>query len=224
MGKTIIKLEPSWDTLIGSELKKDYMLDLKSFLKEERIIHNIYPPIIDIFNSFNLIHVEDVSVVIVGQDPYHRPGQAHGLAFSVPKGVPTPPSLNNIFSEIESDLGIEMPAHGCLEGWARQGVLLLNTALTVREGSPGSHPQWGRFTDCALTALSNIRTNIVFLLWGAHALKKKSLIDMSKHHILTAPHPSPLSAHRGFFGCRHFSLTNRFLIEQGRNPIDWSAI
>lgn len=218
------KIEQSWKKALAEEFGADYMKELKKKLVEEMkqgIV--LYPSGKNIFNAFNLAPFDKVKVVILGQDPYHGRGQAHGLSFSVPDGVRLPPSLLNIFKEIESDLGVKMPEGGNLEGWARQGVLLLNAILTVRAGSPASHRNigWEKLTDAAIKALSEKRENIVFLLWGKFAQEKENLIDASKHLILKAPHPSPFSANSGFFGCKHFSKTNEYLLKRGQEPIDW---
>ena len=184
----------------------------------------IYPPQKDVFNAFRFTACADVKVVILGQDPYHGPRQAHGLSFSVLPGIPAPPSLVNIYKELSTDIeGFQIPPHGCLQSWAEQGVMLLNTVLTVEAGQAHSHANlgWETFTDAVIAALNRHREGVVFLLWGSHAQKKGQIIDRLRHFVLTAPHPSPLSAHRGFFGCRHFSETNRLLQEQGKNPIDW---
>ena len=184
----------------------------------------IYPPQKDVFNAFRFTAFADVKVVILGQDPYHGPRQAHGLSFSVLPGIPAPPSLVNIYKELSTDIeGFQIPPHGCLQSWAEQGVMLLNTVLTVEAGQAHSHANlgWETFTDAVIAALNRHREGVVFLLWGSHAQKKGQIIDRLRHFVLTAPHPSPLSAHRGFFGCRHFSETNRLLQEQGKNPIDW---
>jgi uracil-DNA glycosylase len=220
-----VRLEDSWKKRLGPEFSKDYMNDLRNFLLERKRAHAvIYPPGDKIFNALNSTPFERVRVVILGQDPYHGPGQAHGLCFSVPLGVPTPPSLLNIFKEIENDLGIPAPDHGYLKHWAEQGVLLLNAVLTVERGRAGAHQGkgWETFTDQVVRLLNAEGEGLVFLLWGNYALKKGSVIDRNRHLVLAAPHPSPLSANRGFFGCRHFSRTNRWLEEHGRGPIDWS--
>ena len=196
-------------------------------MKEEYATQTVYPPSGDIFNALHLTPLENVKVLILGQDPYHEPGQAMGLCFSVPQGIQVPPSLVNIITEINSDLGTSIPKTcGNLSGWAEQGVLLLNATLTVRAHQAGSHQRhgWEVFTDAAIQALSQKRNGIVFLLWGSYAIAKKSLIDTAKHFVLTAPHPSPLSAYRGFFGCRHFSQANNILVQQGLQPVDWTRI
>ena len=217
-------LEESWKQVLSYEFKKDYFVNLKQFLVEEKKKYKVFPAGKDIFNAFNFTPFGEVKVVILGQDPYHGPGQAHGLCFSVPQGIQPPPSLVNIFKEIKDDLGIATPNHGNLEQWARQGVLLLNATLTVRAHQAGSHQKrgWEQFTDAAISAVSEQREGVVFMLWGAYAQAKAQIIDKSKHHILTAPHPSPLSAHRGFLGCKHFSKTNNILVNNGMSSINWS--
>jgi uracil-DNA glycosylase len=220
-----IQLHPEWLEAIGGEFEKDYMRRLKRFLVERKQAGaTIYPPGSQIFNALNSTPLSKVKAVILGQDPYHGPGQAHGLCFSVQKGVRPPPSLVNIFKEIESDLGYRPPAHGCLQAWADRGVLLLNAVLTVEKGNAGSHQGkgWEQFTDAAVRAVNEQRDNVVFLLWGSHAQKKGAGIDRQRHLVLKAPHPSPLSAHRGFLGCRHFSKANEWLQSRGVEPIDWS--
>lgn len=216
-------LHESWQRVLGGEFEKDYMRALQEFLVEEKRTHLIYPPEPLIFNALNTTPLEKVQVVILGQDPYHGPCQAHGLCFSVLEGVAPPPSLRNIFKELSTDLNLPRPAHGNLTAWAQQGVLLLNATLTVRAGEAGAHQGkgWEIFTDAAIRAVSQELSGVVFLLWGNHAQKKGAVIDQSKHHLLAAAHPSPLSASRGFFGCRHFSKTNVLLKEQGKEPIDW---
>ncbi len=218
-----VNLGMGWQEALAKEFNKPYMQELARFLAQERQSgHPIYPPAGLVFNAFIQTPLSEVKVVIVGQDPYHGPGQAHGLAFSVPPGVPPPPSLVNIFKELVDDLQIPMPRHGCLVPWARQGVLLLNATLTVRQGEPKSHygRGWERFTDAALECVLPFKP--IFLLWGQSALDKVRHIAPSNPTILSAPHPSPLSAHRGFFKCRHFSAANRYLAQTGRAPIDWS--
>ena len=217
-------LDESWKAVLDVEFRKEYFLALKTFLLEEKQKFRIYPQGKLIFNAFDHTPFSSVKVVLLGQDPYHGPGQAHGLCFSVPDGIPKPPSLVNMFKELQSDLGIPPPPHGNLTKWADQGVLLLNATLTVRENQAGSHQNhgWETFTDAAIKQLSNLRTGLVFVLWGKYAIAKRSLIDESRHFVLTAVHPSPLSAHRGFFGCRHFSKINNLLRQQGVNEIDWS--
>lgn len=214
----------NWETLLASEKEKKYFQDILFFLEKERACGKaIYPEKLDIFNAIQSTPFSDVKVVIIGQDPYHNPNQAHGLSFSVPQGVKPPPSLVNIFKELKSDCEIVTPKNGCLESWAQQGVLLLNAVLTVEENKPQSHANigWQYFTDYIIQSLNEHPDTIVYLLWGSHAQKKASLIDTKKHVILTAPHPSPLSAHRGFLGCGHFSKANETLIKAGRTPIDW---
>lgn len=222
-----VKIDPSWYEVLRPQFEAPYFAQLKEFLVQERSQHTCYPPGGKIFAAFDRTPFDRVRVVILGQDPYHEPGQAMGLCFSVPQGVAVPPSLKNIIAEINSDLGTALPATGGdLTAWADQGVLLLNATLTVRAHQAGSHQRhgWEQFTDAAISALSARRTGIVFLLWGSYAIAKKSLIDPARHHVLTAPHPSPLSAYRGFFGCRHFSRCNAILAAQGLQPIDWTRI
>ena len=216
-------IETSWKEALEQEFSKPYFSALKQFLLEEKQRFRIFPPGQLIFNAFNHTPFHQVKVILLGQDPYHGYGQAHGLCFSVPDGVPQPPSLQNIFREIRDDLGIDPPPHGNLIRWADQGVLLLNATLTVRENQAGSHQGkgWELFTDAAITALSGKREGLIFLLWGNYAIAKRELIDLSRHFILTAPHPSPLSAARGFFGCRHFSQANTFLRQMGKEEIHW---
>ncbi len=217
-------IEESWKAVLGEEFEQAYFLNLKAFLLEEKQKCRIFPPGKLIFNAFDHTPFDKVKVVLLGQDPYHGPGQAHGLCFSVPGGIQKPPSLLNIFKELQSDLGFEPPSQGDLTKWADQGVLLLNATLTVRENQAGSHQNhgWETFTDAAIKQLSLRRSGLVFVLWGNYAMAKRSLIDTSRHFILTAVHPSPLSAHRGFFGCRHFSQINNLLRQQGVNEIDWN--
>ena len=215
-----VQLEPGWKQHLASEFQQGYMAELRQFLAAEKQAgKTIYPPGPDIFNAFNLTPFERVKVVILGQDPYHGPDQAHGLCFSVQKGVKTPPSLVNIYKEIQRDLGHAPPSHGNLVHWAEQGV------LTVEAGQAASHQKrgWETFTDQAVEHLNRHREGLVFLLWGSHAQKKGRLIDRDKHCVLTAPHPSPLSAHRGFLGCGHFSRANQYLLQQGLTPIDWAV-
>ncbi len=219
-----VKLEPSWLSRLGDQFDMDYMKALKQFLSQEKKAgKEIYPAGSLWFNAFNSAPFDKVKVVILGQDPYHGPGQAHGLCFSVREGVPFPPSLLNIFKEIETDLGISIPHHGCLQQWADQGVLLLNATLTVEKAKAGSHQNhgWEEFTDKAIKQLNDQREGLVFMLWGSYAQKKGQFIDTNKHLVLKAPHPSPLSAHRGFFGCRHFSQANAYLKQQDIEPIQW---
>jgi uracil-DNA glycosylase len=219
------QLPDSWKQVIGSEFAKPYMQSLGEFLHQEKHRQRvIYPAGKEIFNAFELTDFERVKVVILGQDPYHGPNQAHGLCFSVKPGVPTPPSLLNIFKEIDTDLGLERPTHGCLLHWARQGVLLLNAVLTVEKSKAGSHQGkgWETFTDAVIDSLNRQRQGVVFLLWGSYAQKKGRLIDSNRHYVLQSPHPSPLSAYRGFFGCHHFSRANDYLASNSQTPIDWS--
>ena len=221
------KIEPGWLEVLRPQFEAPYFADLKAFLLQERAQHVCYPQGKDIFNAFDSTPFEKVRAVILGQDPYHEPGQAHGLCFSVRQGAEVPPSLRNIIKEINSDLDARLPYdRGDLSGWAAQGVLLLNATLTVRAHQAGSHQNrgWETFTDAAIAALSQRRAGIVFLLWGSHAIAKARLIDPAKHHVLTAPHPSPLSAYRGFFGCRHFSQANALLRAEGQGEIDWTRI
>lgn len=218
-----VKIEKSWKEVLQTEFDKPYFENLVGFVKQEYASHTIFPPAGQIFNAFNTCPFNHVKVVILGQDPYHGPRQAHGLCFSVNDGIQFPPSLQNIFKEITSDLGIPMPKSGNLTRWAEQGVLLLNATLTVRASQAGSHQGrgWEEFTDAVIKIISEKAENVVFILWGSYAIKKKALIDASKHCILTAPHPSPLSSYRGFFGCKHFSQTNTYLASKGKTPIEW---
>lgn len=221
------KIEASWLEVLRPQFEAPYFAQLKNFLISERQQYTCYPAGSNIFAAFDRTPFDKVKVVILGQDPYHEPGQAQGLCFSVPYGIQVPPSLVNIIKEINSDLGVNIPTdRGNLEGWADQGVLLLNATLTVRAHQAGSHQHhgWETFTDAAISALSQQRSGIVFLLWGSFAIAKSQLIDKSKHFVLTAPHPSPLSAYRGFFGCKHFSQCNAILQQQGLTPIDWTKI
>lgn len=214
-----------WSGALGSEKQQGYFQSLWRFLLEEREQgRKIYPEQSQIFRALSLTPFESVKVVILGQDPYHGLGQAEGLAFSVPAGIAIPPSLQNIFKELQQDLGLPYPKQGSLVPWAQQGVLLLNTILTVEASKAQSHQHlgWQQFTDRLIQRLSEHRQGLIFLLWGSHAHKKRELIDQQKHHILTSPHPSPLSAHRGFFGCQHFSKTNQLLTSQGQEPINWT--
>lgn len=224
------KIEPSWKARLEGEFRQPYFSALKAFLKEEKARgETIFPPGPLIFNAFNKAPFDSVKVVILGQDPYHGPGQAHGLCFSVQRGVKPPPSLVNIYKELKADTGavpggtFAIPDHGNLEAWAGQGVLLLNASLTVRASQPGSHQGkgWETFTSAAVKALNDSREGLVFLLWGRPAQEKGSIIDPERHHVLKAAHPSPFSADRGFFGCRHFSRANELLAKSGRSPIDW---
>ncbi len=218
-------IHKSWKDVLEHEFQSNYFLDLKRFLLAEKGNYQIYPPGPKIFEAFNLTPFEEVKVVILGQDPYHGDGQAHGLSFSVPPGIKQPPSLQNIFKEIHADLGLPIPKHGNLEKWAKQGVFLLNAILTVRANQPASHQNhgWETFTDAVIKTISNKKTGVVFLLWGRFAQNKVSLIDTTKHYILKAPHPSPFSAHTGFLGCKHFSKTNEILKSVGEKPIDWGV-
>ncbi len=220
-----VDLDPSWLGVMGDEFGKPYMVGLKKFLKEEKDNgYKIYPKGGDIFNAFNSTPFDNVKVVIIGQDPYHGEQQAHGLSFSVQKGIAPPPSLKNIYKELVTDIpGFKIPDHGDLTGWAKQGVLLLNASLTVRANTPGSHQKkgWEEFTDHAIKAISDKKEGIVFILWGAFAQAKAELIDQSKHFIIKSPHPSPFSADRGFFGSKPFSKTNEILVKEGEKPIDW---
>ena len=221
------KIDASWLEVLRPQFEAPYFAQLKDFLMEERQRYVCYPPGSKIFNAFDSTPFDKVKVVILGQDPYHEPGQAMGLCFSVPDGVLVPPSLVNIIKEINSDLGTAIPlTNGNLTGWAEQGVLLLNATLTVRAHQAGSHQRhgWELFTDAAIRALSERRQGLVFLLWGSYAISKAQFIDRSCHLVLTAPHPSPLSAYRGFFGCRHFSQCNAYLVQQGLPPIDWAML
>lgn len=222
----MIKLGNDWDNILADEWSKPYYRQLHDFLKSEYSKTRIYPDMYDIFNALRYTSFENTRAVIIGQDPYHGPGQAHGLCFSVKKGVPLPPSLVNIYKEITDDLGIAMPQHGDLTGWARQGVLLLNTVLTVRAGQPNSHKDkgWEIFTDRVISELDRKETPVVFLLWGANAEKKARVITNPIHKKLITVHPSPLSAYRGFFGCRHFSKANKILSESGQEPIKWDEL
>ena len=219
-------IESSWYEVLKQEFEEPYFYEIKSFLIQEKRQYIVYPPSQLIFNAFNLTPFNKVKVVILGQDPYHNIGQAHGLAFSVPNGIMPPPSLKNIFKELQSDIGMPIPTNGNLESWAREGVLLLNSCLTVRANNPASHQGigWQRFTDAAINALSEKKEHIVFLLWGNYAIAKEKLIDTRKHLVLKTVHPSPLSANRGFFGCRHFSQTNIYLSSNGISPIKWDVI
>jgi len=220
-----VRLEPSWKARIGDYLLRPQMQALADFLRAEKQAgKSIYPPGPEIFAAFEHTPFEAARVVILGQDPYHGPGQAHGLCFSVRPGVQVPPSLNNIFKEIQRDLGIDRPDHGCLTPWADRGVLLLNSVLTVEQGRAGAHQGkgWEGFTDAAIDVLNRGREGLVFLLWGAYAQRKGQLIDESRHCVLRSVHPSPLSAHRGFLGCGHFSAANHYLQSRGKQPIDWS--
>lgn len=219
-------LQNDWAEVLDDEFAKPYYKELREFLKQAYRTERVFPPMEDIYNALRVTSYADTKVVILGQDPYHGPGQAHGLSFSVRPGVQPPPSLINIFKEMEADVGCARPNHGCLLGWAEQGVLLLNTTLTVAQGRPKSHAGhgWETLTDAIIQRLSERQTPLVFILWGAHAQSKMPLIDTSRHHIIKSPHPSPLSASRGFFGSRPFSRANTYLIQDGLEPIDWCKL
>lgn len=225
-----VKLESSWQALVGAEFDKPYMRELSAFLRgEKQRGKRIYPPGAEMFAALDLTPVDQVKVVIIGQDPYHGPGQAHGLCFSVQRGTRLPPSLVNIFTEINDDLGgahLLDQQHGCLTGWAKQGVLLLNAVLSVEHSRAGSHQGkgWEQFTDAVVQRLAATRTGLVFMLWGSYAQKKGAVVNPHEHCVLTSPHPSPLSAHRGFFGCKHFSKANAYLSANGQTPIDWFQV
>ncbi|MDC8832582.1 uracil-DNA glycosylase [Alteromonas gilva] len=216
-----------WQSVLGAQKEADYFVQLMARIKAEREAGKvIYPPQADVFNALKLTPLASVKVVILGQDPYHGPDQAHGLCFSVQQGVKTPPSLVNIYKELAQDIpDFTVPSHGNLTSWAEQGVLLLNTVLTVEQGAAHSHAKWGwqTFTDAVIDAVNQHQQGVVFLLWGSHAQKKGQAIDTARHHVLTAPHPSPLSAHRGFLGCQHFSRTNELLVAQNKSPINWQV-
>ncbi|MFI5156532.1 MAG: uracil-DNA glycosylase [Chitinophagales bacterium] len=219
-----VKIDASWKEVLQQEFSKPYFLQIVNFIKTEKATGKIiYPPGQLIFNAFNTTPFDKVKVVILGQDPYHGPGQAHGLSFSVPKGITPPPSLNNIFKELQADIGLSPPNHGNLTHWAEQGVLLLNASLTVRANEPMSHANigWAIFTDTVISKISALKKHVVFILWGKFAQEKQALIDETRHHLLKAAHPSPFSADKGFFGCRHFSKTNAYLVKEGIDPIDW---
>ncbi len=219
-----VKIEESWKEVLKDEFTKDYFFQIVTFIKTEKAAGKIiYPPGSLMFNAFGKTPFDKVKVVLLGQDPYHNSGQAHGLSFSVPPGIAKPPSLINIFKELQSDLGIPPSADGNLEKWATQGVLLLNASLTVRQNEPGSHSKigWIEFTDAVIKKISEEKKGVIFLLWGRFAQDKQVLIDETKHHVLKAAHPSPFSADKGFFGCKHFSKTNEFLMHEGLQPIDW---
>ena len=220
----MVRLENDWDTLLSEELEKDYYLALREFLKSEYSTRRIYPPMNDIYNALRYTAREDTRVVILGQDPYHGEGQAHGLCFSVKAGVPKPPSLKNIFKELADEYGMTEPPTGELTGWARQGVLLLNTTLTVREGAAASHKGqgWERLTDRIISLVNESDRPVVFMLWGGHARAKKALITAPQHLVLECAHPSPLSAYAGFFGCGHFKAANEFLAARELSTIDWT--
>ena len=219
-----VAIEASWKEILKTEFNQPYFEQLRLHLRTEKLQgKTIYPPGRLIFNAFDTTPFDEVKVVILGQDPYHGPGQAHGLCFSVPQGIAPPPSLVNIFKELNEDVGLPTPAHGNLTAWAKQGVFLLNASLTVRAGEPMSHSKigWATFTDTVIRKISSLKNNVVFLLWGKFAQEKKLLVDESRHCILRAAHPSPLSAHAGFFGCRHFSKTNEWLMSHGIDPVNW---
>lgn len=218
------QIEESWKRILMPEFQAPYFAQLKNFLVEEKKVNKVFPPGNLIFNAFNLTPFDKVKVVLLGQDPYHDDGQAEGLCFSVPEGVPHPKSLINIFKELHDDMGVEIPRSGSLRKWAAQGVLLINATLTVRAHQAGSHQNqgWETFTDAVIRSISQNKEHVVFLLWGRYAQAKLDLIDTSKHFVLQTVHPSPLSAHRGFFGCKHFSKTNELLVKSGQEPIDWS--
>ncbi len=219
------QIEASWLEVLEHEFKAEYFAELKRFLISEKQKNQVYPPSSLIFNAFNLTPFNDVKVVILGQDPYHGKGQAHGLCFSVQRGVRLPPSLQNIYKELQEDVGVAPATHGCLESWAGRGVLLLNAVLTVRHSQAGSHQKrgWERFTDAAIQALSEKRENLVFILWGNYARAKKQLIATERHLVLESAHPSPFSANNGFFGSKHFSKANDYLQQYGKGPVDWSV-
>lgn len=220
-----VKIDPSWKEVLKNEFNKPYFEQIALHIKTEKSQGKIiYPPGSHLFNAFDTTPFDKIKVVILGQDPYHGPGQAHGLCFSVQNGVAPPPSLVNIFKELQQDIGIEIPNNGNLTHWAQQGVFLLNASLSVRAGEPMSHSKigWAQFTDHVIKTISDKKKNVVFLLWGKFAQEKKILIDEKKHLILKAAHPSPLSAHAGFLGCKHFSKTNEYLVKNGIDPIDWS--
>ena len=218
-----VQIEPSWQQQLQEEFDKPYFANLVAYVKQEYARHVVYPPGRLIFNAFDQCPFDQVKVVLIGQDPYHEPGQAHGLCFSVNDGIPFPPSLQNIFKEIHDDMGVPAPQSGNLTRWARQGILLLNATLTVRAHQAGSHQRqgWETFTDAVIHLLSERREHLVFILWGSYAQGKRSLIDASRHCVLCSAHPSPLSAYRGFFGNHHFSLTNQYLKSKGKEEIKW---
>lgn len=218
-----VKIEKSWKPVLTDEFEKDYFTGLTDFVRDEYKTHTIYPPAKLIFNAFDQCPFDQLKVVILGQDPYHGPGQAHGLCFSVNDGIAFPPSLRNIFKELKNDLGKEVPASGNLIEWAKQGVLLVNATLTVRENQAGSHQNkgWEQFTDAVIHKINDQKNNVVFILWGNYAISKTKFIDQNKHKVLSSVHPSPLSASRGFFGNHHFSRTNEFLVKNGMEPVNW---
>lgn len=220
-----VKIEESWKNVLKDEFEKPYFLETVTFLRLEKAAgKTIYPPGSLLFNAFNTTPFDEVKVVLLGQDPYHGPGQAHGLCFSVPDNIPSPPSLINIFKELQNDLGVPIPRSGNLTKWAQQGVLLLNASLSVRANEPMSHSKtgWSHFTNMVISKISLLKEHVVFLLWGKFAQEKQGLIDETKHLVLKAAHPSPYSANAGFFGCRHFSQTNEYLVRNGIDPIDWA--
>ena len=221
-----VKINESWKEALKSEFTKAYFLEIVNFLRTERMANKIiYPPGKLIFNAFDTTPFDEVKVVIIGQDPYHGQGQAHGLSFSVQDGITPPPSLVNIYKELNADIGLPIPGNGNLTSWAKQGVLLLNASLTVRANEPNSHSKigWAEFTNAAIKKISDLKEHVVFLLWGKFAQEKQVLIDETKHYVLKAAHPSPFSANNGFFGCKHFSKTNDYLIKNGIAPIDWKT-
>ena len=222
----MIKITEEWDEILSEEFNSPEYLNLREFLKSEYSTHTIYPSMYDIFNSMKITPFKDVKVVLLGQDPYHNEGQAMGLSFSVPKGIDKPPSLVNMFKELVSETGCTTPNSGDLTGWAKQGVLLLNTVLTVRAHQANSHKGrgWEKFTDSIIKKISDKKDNVVFLLWGGNARSKKPLIDTTRHLVLECAHPSPLSAYNGFFGCGHYLKTNEYLIAHGKTPVEWSAL
>ena len=218
-----VRIEESWKQALANEWDKEYFMKLTDFIRKEYATSQIFPPAREIFAAFDATPLDEVKVVIIGQDPYHDINQANGLCFSVRDGIPFPPSLLNIFKEIQNDLGKAIPASGDLSRWAKQGVLLLNSTLTVKAHCAGSHQNkgWEQFTDEVILQLAQQKENLVFILWGAYAIKKGAFINRMKHLVLTSPHPSPLSAHRGFFGNKHFSTTNEYLIKHGKTPVEW---
>lgn len=220
----MVQIGNEWDALLKEEFESEYYAKIRATLKKEYAEHEIYPPMNDIFNALRYTSYSDVKAVLLGQDPYHGPGQAHGLCFSVQPGIPLPPSLKNIITELESDMGLPAPKNGCLISWAKEGVLMLNTTLTVRRGQANSHSKigWTRFTDAIIQKLNEREKPMVFLLWGGNARSKKKFITNPNHLVLETVHPSPLSAYNGFFGCRHFSQCNEFLMAHGIAPIDWT--
>lgn len=220
------QINANWFSFFQEEMEKEYFIKLMDFVGEERKNHLVFPPEDLMFNAFRLTSWDSIKVVILGQDPYHGEGQSHGLCFSVPMGIRKPPSLQNIFKELKEDTGMEIPSHGNLESWAKQGVLLLNSCLTVRKQLPTSHQNigWEIFTDTIIRRISDEKKNVVFMLWGKFAQQKTSLINMDKHLILNAVHPSPMSVYRGFFGCKHFSKANSYLSSHSVNPIDWNTV